>query len=258
MARKIAGGELTVTVERHRVTLPTGALAVVLHCPGGADPVPCVVACHGLRASKESDKYLLLGEECARAGLALARFDFRGSGESEGLTEAETTVASRVDDVLAIVAFLRERPRLDGRFGLLGSSMGGFVALHARHALGDSIPVVTWNAPASLTKLAASVAFEDTGLGASFVAEFSTARYAAAPSGIDRHLAIQSEADETVPLDHGLTLHAQARDPRELIIIPAADHRITNPAHRHQAVAQSLAWFQKHFPTRAADSRASA
>ena len=124
-------------------------MSLVLHVPGGADRVACVVACHGLRASKDSDKYLLLGDEFVRADVALARFDFRGSGESEGLVEAETNVASRVDDALAVVSFLSRHSRLDNRFGLLGSSMGGFVALHARAALGDAIPVVTWNAPAS-------------------------------------------------------------------------------------------------------------
>jgi fermentation-respiration switch protein FrsA (DUF1100 family) len=234
------------SLERHRVALPQGAVSMVLHLPGGGERVPCVVACHGLRASKESDKYLLLGDECVRAGVALARFDFRGSGESDGLVEAETTVASRVDDVLAVVAFLSGHARLDRRFGLLGSSMGGFVALHARGALGASIPVVTWNAPASLAKLAASVVFEDTGLGAPFLAEFSRGRYAETPAGIDRHLVIQSEADETVSVDHGLALHARAREPRELVVIPGADHRITDPDHRRQAVALSLAWFEKY------------
>ena len=129
--------------------MPAGALSLVLHVPGGAGLVACVVACHGLRASKDSDKYVLLGDVFTRAGVALARFDFRPSGESEGLAEGDTMVASRVDDTLAVVAFLSKDPSLDGRFGLLGSSMGGFVALHARDALGDSIPVVTWNAPAS-------------------------------------------------------------------------------------------------------------
>ena len=208
--------------------------------------MPCVVACHGLRASKDSDKYLLLGDELTRAGVALARFDFRGSGESEGLVEAETTVASRVDDALAVVAFLSKHSRLDGRFGLLGSSMGGFIALHARDVLGDAIPVVTWNAPASLAKLAASVAFEDTGLGAPFLVEFAGGCYAETPAGIDRHLVIQSEADETVSVDHGLALHARAREPRDLVIISGADHRITDPDHRRHAVALSLAWFARH------------
>ena len=230
------------------MTLPVGTVSLVLHRPGGVGRVPCIVACHGLSASKDSDKYLLLGQACTREGLALARFDFRGSGESEGLAEAETTVATRVDDVVAVVALLRRRADLDGAFGLLGSSMGGFVALHARRALGDSIPVVTWNAPASLAPLAARVAFEDTGLGAPFLAEFSTGLYAEAPPGIDRHLVIQSEADETVPPDHGLKLHAQANDPRDLVLIPGADHRITDPAHRSDAVAHTLAWFQKHLP----------
>jgi alpha-beta hydrolase superfamily lysophospholipase len=240
------------------VALPVGTLSLVLHLPGGPAPVPCVVACHGLRASKDSDKYLSLGEECTRSGLALARFDFRGSGESEGLAEAETTVASRVADVLAVVTFLRGRPRLDGRFGLLGSSMGGFVALHARCALGDSIPVVTWNAPASLATLAATVSLDATGLGAPFAAEFSTGRYALAPGGIDHHLVIQAEADETVPLDHGLALHAQARDPRALFLLPAADHRLTDATHRRQAIAGSLAWLSRYLPLRAPASQAPA
>lgn len=228
-----------------------GLVSLVLHLPAGEGRAACVVACHGLRASKDSDKYLLLGDEFTRAGVALARFDFRGSGESEGLVEAETTVASRVDDALAVLACLSQHPRLEGRFGLLGSSMGGFVALHARAALGDSIPVVTWNAPASLAKLAASAAFEDTGLGAPFLAEFATGRYAEAPAGIDRHLVIQSEADETVSADHGVALHARAHEPRDLIIIPGADHRITNPEHRRHAVARSFAWFEQHLPARA-------
>ena len=48
--------------ERHTVALPGGELALVLHVPDTAGPTPCVLACHGLSASKDSDKYLLLGE----------------------------------------------------------------------------------------------------------------------------------------------------------------------------------------------------
>ena len=230
------------------MALPVGALALVLHLPGGAEPVPCVLACHGLRASKDSDKYLLLGEVFTAAGFGLARFDFRGSGESEGLAEEDTTVASRVEDVLAILVFLRHHARLDGRVGLLGSSMGGFVALHARHALGEPIPVVTWNAPASLTELANDVSIEETGLGVAFAIEFSLGAYALAPGGLGRHLVIQAEADDVVPLEHGVVLHAHAIEPCDLVIIPGADHRLTDMGHRREAVARSLAWFQRFLP----------
>jgi alpha-beta hydrolase superfamily lysophospholipase len=230
------------------VALSSGALALVLHLPRGAEPVPCVVACHGLRASKDSDKYLLLGEAFTAAGLALARFDFRGAGESEGLAEEDTTVASRVEDVLAVLAFLRHHASLDGRFGLLGSSMGGFVALHARHALAEPIPVVTWNAPVSLTELANDVSVEETGLGVAFAIEFSLGAYALAPRGLGRHLVIQAEADDVVPLEHGIVLHSHAVEPCDLVLIPGADHRLTNMEHRREAVARSLAWFQRFLP----------
>ncbi len=231
------------------MALPVGALALMLHLPGGVDAVPCVIACHGLRASKDSDKYVLLGEAFTAAGLALARFDFRGSGESEGLAEEDTTVASRVEDVLAALAFLRHHARLDGRFGLLGSSMGGFVALHACHALAERIPVVTWNAPASLTELANDVSVEETGLGVAFAIEFSLGAYALAPRGLGRHLVIQAEADDVVPLDHGMVLHSHAVEPCDLVIIPSADHRLTDMGHRREAVARSLAWFQRFLPS---------
>src|SRR5438874_10853679 len=135
--------------DKHTVTLPGARLALVLHVPEGRRRVPCVVACHGLGASKDSDKYLLLAEALPAAGLALARFDFRGCGESSGVEDA-TTIATRIEDTETILDFLARHPRLDGRFGLLGSSLGGFVALHVA-ARRPGLPVVTWNAPASLT-----------------------------------------------------------------------------------------------------------
>src|SRR5713101_9800373 len=115
-------------IERHSVPLPDAKLALVLHLPDADGRAPCVVACHGLSASKDSDKYLLLGDALPAAGLALARFDFRGCGESSG-REEETTIATRIEDVEAVLAHLEGHPRLDGRIGLLGSSLGGFVAL---------------------------------------------------------------------------------------------------------------------------------
>lgn len=225
--------------ERHSVPLEDGKLALVLHLPDGPGPCPCVVACHGLSASKDSDKYLLLGEEFPRAGLALARFDFRGCGESTG-REDETTVASRIEDCRAVLALLETHPRLDGRFGLLGSSMGGFVALHVAAARGDGIPVVTWNAPASLADLGDS--HDSPAIGMPFLLELSSGRYADSPRGVPRHLVIQAEADDVVPLEHGSMLHARAAEPCDFVIIPGADHRLTDMAHRRDAVARSLDW----------------
>jgi pimeloyl-ACP methyl ester carboxylesterase len=214
-------------------------VALVLHRPA-LPTAPCVVACHGLNASKDTDTYRLLAEELPAAGLALARFDFRGCGESSG-SEEETTIASRLEDVESVLAFLASRPGLDGRFGLLGSSLGGFVALHVA-ARRRGLPVVTWNAPASLTELANDDLEEGRGLGVAFALEYATGRYALAPPGVPRHLVIHGDADEVVGLEHGVALHEQAAAPCELLVIPGGDHRLGDPVHRKQAVAASRDW----------------
>ena len=228
-----------MTAERHRLPIAGGAVALVLHLPDRG-PAPCVVAFHGLGACKDSDKYLLLGEELPAVGLALARFDFRGCGESSGVEE-ETTIASRIEDAETVLAFLAAHPALDGRFGLLGSSLGGFVALHVA-ASRPGLVVVTWNAPASLTELANDDLEEGRALGVPFALEYATGRYALAPAGVPRHLVVHGEADELVGLEHGVALHERAAEPCDLVVVRGGDHRLTDPVHRKQAVAASRDW----------------
>ena len=239
-------------VERHAVDVPGGRLSLVLHLPDSSAPAPCVVACHGLSASKDSDKYLLLGDVLPRAGFALARFDFRGCGESSGVEE-ETTIATRIEDVEAVLARLAAHPRLSGQFGLLGSSLGGFVALHVAARMdADARPrdfgvraVVTWNAPSNLHELANDERHDGRGLGVPIFLELATHRYDSAPAGVPCHLIVQGEADDVVPVDHGTLLHSRAGEPCDIVIIPAGDHRLTDPQHRRHAVDVSLEWFRR-------------
>jgi dipeptidyl aminopeptidase/acylaminoacyl peptidase len=232
-----------VTSEAHRLPIAGGALALVLHLPDRR-PAPCVVACHGLNASKDSDEYLVLGEALPAAALALARFDFRGCGESSGLEEEDATIASRIEDAEAVLAFLASHPALDGRFGLLGGSLGGFVALHVA-ARRPGLPVVTWNAPASLTELANDDLEEGRGLGVPFALEYATGRLALAPAGVPMHLVVHGDADDVVALEHGIALHEQAAEPCDLLVIPGGDHRLTDPDHRQRAVAVSRDWLRR-------------
>ena len=235
-----------MSAERHSIALPDGKLSLVLHVPDVAGRVAAVVACHGLSASKDSDKYLLLSEALPAAGLALARFDFRGCGESSD-REEDTTIASRIEDVEAVLGYLDGHPRLDGRFGLLGSSLGGFVALFIAAHRRDT-PVVTWNAPASLTELANDDLRDNRGLGVPFALEYMQGRYALAPKGVARHLVVHADADDVVALEHGLQLLDQAAEPCDLLVIEGADHRLTDPAHRARAVAASVDWMRRYLP----------
>jgi alpha-beta hydrolase superfamily lysophospholipase len=234
-------------VSEQRFTVAVGAadVAGVLHLPDEL-PSACVIACHGMGASKDSDKYLRLGRELPAAGLALARFDFRGSGESGGLPR-DATIESRIADLEEVLAYLSTQPELDGRFGLLGSSLGGYVALWAasRVASDASVPVVTWNAPAALRELAHADPGES---GAALVAEVRRGAHADAPAGVARLLVIQAERDEVVPPAHGRVLFDRARDPKRLHVIAGADHRLGEPAHRREAIEESLRWLLAHLP----------
>ena len=232
--------------ERFSVRVGGLAVAGVLHLPPSR-PAPCVVACHGLGASKDSDKYLLLGRMMPEAGFALARFDFRGAGESGG-SYRDATIATRAADLEAVLEHLMAHPALSGGFGLLGSSLGGFVALHVAHRrrAGGAQVVVTWNAPAVLRDLEEREMSEATGLGPALVAEIRAGQLGEAPAGVSHLLVIQGGADEVVPPAHGQALYDRAGEPRQLYWIPGADHRLTDPRHRLDAVERSRGWMTKH------------
>lgn len=227
--------------EQYAVPLLGGQLALVLHLPDGHERRPLVLACHGLGAGKDSEKYLMLGAELAAAGLALARFDFRGCGASTG-AEDDTTIGTRLEDARAVLKYLAFHRRLDGRLGLLGSSLGGYVVLHLAAERSDAPPVVTWNAPSNLDDLMETTEPEARGLGAPFFRELTERTYAVAPPGVSRHLVVQAEADDVIPVEHGTTLYARAAEPCDMIVIPGADHRLTDSAHRQEALARSRDW----------------
>jgi uncharacterized protein len=233
-----------VSESRFRVTVGAAEVAGVLHLPDGPGPWPCVVACHGMGASKDSDKYLLLGRELPAAGLALARIDFRGSGESGGRHE-DATIETRVADLEGVLDHLAKRPELNGRFGLLGSSLGGYVALWAAAARagGAPLPVVTWNAPVSLSELPGA---DPEQAGRALVAEVLRGDRGEAPAGVARVLVIQADRDEVVPPVHGRRLFERAAEPRALHVIPGADHRLSDPDHRREALEQSRRFMLHH------------
>jgi len=233
----------------HRLTIPVGGLklAAVLHLPdAGQRPWPCVVTAHGLLSSKDSDKYVQIGEEFTRAGFAVCRFDFRGCGESGG-TLAETTVAQRVADLRAAVEMMRAHPALSGRVALLGSSLGGYVALFTASRDFKVKAVAAWATPANLDDFAEHPEkVRGNGLGDAFIAELKEARYLRAPVGTRYCLFVHGEQDELVPVDHARRLAEASLNPRHLEIIPGANHQFTDATHRQQAIRLSLDWISRY------------
>ena len=104
----------------------------MLHLPvSGAEPHPCVILLHGFtgQALEPHRLFILMARQLAANGIAAFRFDFRGSGNSEG-TFDQMTPTREVEDARAALRLLETRGDvLDRqRFGLLGLSMGGMIA----------------------------------------------------------------------------------------------------------------------------------
>jgi alpha-beta hydrolase superfamily lysophospholipase len=87
-----------------------------------------VVWLSGYRSDMESTKATALDAEAGRRGLGLLRFDYSGHGRSEGRLE-DGTVSRWLEETLTLVSAETEGPQI-----LIGSSMGGYLALLAARA----------------------------------------------------------------------------------------------------------------------------
>src|SRR5688572_30423736 len=113
---------------------------------------PTVFWLGGFRSDMRATKAEALDRWAERSGRAFVRFDYSGHGESGGAFE-EGTVSRWLDDTLAVVdAFGR------GPFVLVGSSMGGWLALLATRALLTRNPS---SGPSGLVLIAPAVDFTE-------------------------------------------------------------------------------------------------
>jgi len=213
---------------------------------GGGKDAPCIVLCHGLLSSMESPKFSLLADTFSREGFHTVRFDFRGCGSSGGNLR-ETTVSGRVRDLNAVLDYLRQSEGFHGPTGLLGSSMGGFVALLTFLARGDVQALCVWATPFRLDLLSSRRGHPDLDrLGPDFFEDLAVHDLRPRCGELHHLLLLHGGQDEVVPVNHGFLLYRYASPPKALEIIPQADHRFSDPEHRRQATERSLAWFRAH------------
>lgn len=114
--------------------------------PDGDGPFPFVVMFHGTGSNRHEagNGYDLLAPKLAEAGIASARFDFAGSGDST-VDYIEYTPSSGMQDGLDVVAYMRGLEEIaDERLGLLGWSQGGMIAMLTAARTPDVKSLVTW------------------------------------------------------------------------------------------------------------------
>jgi alpha/beta superfamily hydrolase len=132
----------------------------------------------------------------SRIGCAVLRFNFRGVGVSDGTFDHGVGEAH---DFRAAVDFMHERyPAV--RLWAAGFSFGAWIAL----SVGAADPRVS-----TLIGIAPPIARYD----------FNAVRTCAKPKFF-----IQGERDELCPLKQMQEFYARCEDPKELVVIDAADH----------------------------------
>ncbi|HKJ03814.1 MAG TPA: alpha/beta hydrolase [Longimicrobiales bacterium] len=137
------------------VTVPNAAagvtLAGTLTLPDGPGPFPAAVLVTGSGPQDRDETllghkpFLVLSDHLTRAGIAVLRYDDRGTGESTG-SFATATSEDLASDALAAVAFLRARRDM-GAVGIVGHSEGGLVGPMAAARSADVAFVVMLAGP---------------------------------------------------------------------------------------------------------------
>ena len=232
--------------ERQFLDTPQGR-RIAHHRSEGREPG--IVFLGGFRSDMTGTKAVFL-EEWARArGRAFLRLDYSGHGESSG-DFLEGAIGDWVEDAIAVIDALTEGPQV-----LVGSSMGGWIALRIARALPDRV--------AALVGIAAAPDFTEDGMWAEFTDEQRReltetgevslpSDYSDEPYIITRRLIengrdhlvlrsplklpfpvrlLQGSADTDVPVSVALRLfeHAESPDMR-LTLVKGADHRFSDEA----------------------------
>lgn len=179
---------------------PAGSLEALIEEPaGGAAPRAAMVFGHPLPThggTMHTKVVYQAAKALGRIGVAVLRFNFRGTGRSAGAFDSGR---GELDDFRAGLDFMDRRyegaPLWAGGF-----SFGAYVGLTAG-ALDDRVRLLLGVAP-PLDRY-----------------EFSAVRQSRKPKFF-----IQGEADEVCPIQRMWEFYGQCEEPKELVVIDAADH----------------------------------
>ncbi len=218
-----------------------GRLAGRLHQPAD-EPHAAVVIAHGLFSSMASEKLTALAEALAQAGYAALQYDAMGCGDTPG-DVGQTTLTGRRDELLAAAAWLR-REWPETPLVYLGSSLGGTAALLAA----DQQPpaaTVAWSTPTDLEALYHKLQNNPDRPELPALAR-DIVRYdlGAVLARARRVLFVHGRQDEVVPVQQAQHGYRLAGEPKDLLLLPGGDHRLTSRELQRQATEQSLAWIQ--------------
>lgn len=103
---------------------------------------PGAIFCSGFMSDMEGSKALALADYAAQVSRSFTRFDYRGHGQSTGVFR-DLVVSDWLADALAVFDAVTSGPQV-----VIGSSMGGWIALHLALARRERVKALVLIAPA--------------------------------------------------------------------------------------------------------------
>jgi len=246
----------------------------ILHLPDGLGKgektAPAVVMLHGFTGHKSEAHRLFVhvARALCNAGFIVLRFDFRGSGDSDGEFE-DMTVLKEVSDASRAISFLLSFPYTDPeRMGVIGLSMGGRVAaIIASRDKRIKFIVLYSAALIPLRKKFLSLLKKEDwkrleegeaiSIGGGWYLRkpfFETLDSPTPLQILDKIkvpvLMIHGDSDEVIPLKEsikGYEMLKKLNRKNELYIIKGGDHTFTEKKHTREVMEKTLNWLNSLF-----------
>lgn len=241
----------------------------MLHVPEGiVGRIPVVTIFHGFTGNKIEPHFIFvkLSRRLERQGIASVRFDFGGSGESDG-DFSDMTLSGEVLEAADILDYAKSLDFADsGRIGVMGLSMGGAVAsILAGERKEDVKALCLWAPAGNMGELVMSrmLAVDEPGvmdrirkkgyvdfgglmLGVGFIDDVTSLDIYQKASPYDRNvLIIHGNNDQTVPLSVSRRYLEIYGGRAELYVVNGGDHTFSSLRWEEDVLTRTVDFFMK-------------
>lgn len=245
-------------------------LSAMVHIPESCKTgIPVIIYSHGFASDKVGTNNLTRNsaQKMEELGYAVVRFDYRGSGESDGQFDSHTVISGWQEDLASVLTWVKGQPRFsDSPILLYGHSLGGLIVL--THPADEQIvgrivfaPVThpvpvfrdiilgpeSWQA-AQAGHVIRNFDGKDFSLESQFVQDMVAGDYRpieAAAKLQTSLLILHGTGDDVVPLKGSEELFARYRGPKDFVALDV-DHVATGA--QPALLAQVEQWLKRNFP----------
>lgn len=242
-------------------------LVGILHTPEEAEKFPAIIMVHGFMGDKQgtpSGLFVKAARKLVKSGYAVFRFDFRGSGDSEGDFENQN-LDTEFDDLDAAINFVSGLKQVDNtRMGLVGHSRGGFLSITKASKDERIKSIVCWAPAVFFRPLWSKTAYErkltkgilEKGYSINYWGFKFTKQLLDTDFRYDNNIEdakktkvpvriIHGKKDTAVPLSQSRKLYKALNCEKDLTILEKANHIFSDEKDFEKVISLTEEWFKE-------------